>query len=138
MCLYTKQTKPKIAGEDITCYKWLTKDLKGPSYGFQYTLGELSVEELGKPEDGKLFKGLHTYAILNEAMEHTEDTFWNCIHWKPRQVWMDAPILVKCIIPKGSEYYQGYNNEFYDKTHYTSNQLILKEIIYDATKNAKN
>lgn len=135
MCLYTFQSTPKVAEEDIICYKVLTKDLKSPCYGLQYELGNLITSELKNDfcDDGynSIEEGLHTLKDLDNAKTTSVFTCWRVQNAWINMHGVNAPIIVKCIIPKGSLYYEG------DK-EFVSNQLIPQEIVYDATENAKN
>ena len=151
MCLCTFQTSPKIAEEDITCYKVLTKDLKSPCYGQQYELGKLIksklvftprpiCDSLGNISSNShtVNEGLHTYNDKDDAISTIR------VLWVPQNNWTDvdeiyAPIVVKCIIPKGSEYYIGRAFVWlHSSFEYASNQLIPKKIVYDATEASKN
>ena len=141
MCLYTKQWESKIAEEDITCYKVLTEDLKSPCYGQQYELGKLIKSELvltSKPLYNCVNEGLHTYSDKGDAIR----TVYS--RWAIQNNWTDvyeisAPIVVECVIPKGSEYYAGKPFVWLQTSIlYASAQLIPKKIVYDATENAKN
>jgi hypothetical protein len=143
MCLYTKQWESKIAEEDITCYKALTKDLKSPCFGQQYKLDKLIKSKLVRNPDDYIAlndtiinEGLHTYKDKCDAID-TVHFRWFCVNnWTNEVHEVYAPVVVECIIPKGSEYYIGEDRERCKQ--YASNQLITKKIIYDATENAKN
>lgn len=137
MCLRTLQTSPKIAEEDITCYKVLTEDLKSPCYGLQYELGKLIKSELvptHRPICDTINEGLHTYNDKDDAISTIR------LLWAPQNNWTDedeiyTPIVVECIIPKGSEYYRRW---LLTSIQYASNQLIPKKIVYDATKTSED
>lgn len=131
MCLITSQSKPCVAEHDIVCYKTLTEDLVSPYFNYQYVLGE-KIESVLNISQGMVSKGLHTFVSFKQACQEA-------IYWHNQSIpelgiiGVDAPIVVKCIIPQGSHYYVS----LFD-IEYASNQLIPLEIIYDATENAKN
>lgn len=148
MCLRTLQTSPKIAEEDITCYKVLTEDLKSPCYGQQYELGKLTKSELvltSKPiynnrkiSSNCVNEGLHTYSDKGDAIRTVYSRWTIQNNWTDVNV-ISAPIVVECVIPKGSEYYAGKPFVWLQTSiQYASTQLIPKKIVYDATENAKN
>ena len=131
MCLYTKQTKPKIAEEDIICYKFYIRDneiLFSPYQGFRAPeIGIVANTELGKsyrPTDNgsyihnflgfkRVDKGFHSFKILEE-IKHKINGYRN----------LDL-VIFKCIIPRGSSYYEG---RFDIYKSYCSNSIKLIEI----------
>jgi hypothetical protein len=104
MCLYIKGSKfPKIAKDDIIVYKyfskyWLKKNnsLISPIMGYDY----------GKFEYSKVIKakGLNWEAIKFIFKGRVEGGFIHC--YKSNTVGD-----IKCIIPKGTLYYEGMDGE---------------------------
>ena len=89
----------------------IDKVLCTPYQGFPIEIGETYESDLIKTYGNQIHKGLHSFGILNEAIEDAE---------------LDCDIIVKCIIPKGSIYYVGKSH---DKVSYASNKLKYLEII---------
>lgn len=110
MCLYTKATAPKIAKKDITVYKKVYLDGSGAlvspymsmpyKFNKRYKLGR-SLAILG----GSVYEGFHAYSNKKVG-------FVNLEHFRY--------LLVKAIIPKGSEFVKGEWGEI------VSNQFILR------------
>ena len=116
MCFTLIKTAPKlIAKEDITCYKVIHKNFTSLYYSFQYVVGELVKSDIvieSTPEDYDIIDvGLHSYTDLQIAIK---------THNAGVNIYLAAPIIVECIIPEGSEYYE---NPF--DREYVSNQLIV-------------
>lgn len=127
MCLVTSQREPKIAEEDIICYKVLIKNRDGlysPILNVKYNIelniahGELEITEVRikntadciYPYNIALYciRGgvLHCYKSKHNAKEHRK---WSC-----------NSVVYKCIIPKGSKYYVSI-----DDIEICSDKLIL-------------
>lgn len=123
MCLITTQSQPCVAKHDIVCYKTLTEDLVSPCYDHQYVLGE-KIKSVLDNSHGMVTKGLHTFVTFERAYYEAKYTKWQ--NQRNSKLGVYAPIVVKCIIPQGSHY---YNSQF--GLEYASNQLIPLEIIYD-------
>ena len=133
MCIEVKTIFPKRAKTDIVCYKLLKEDMTAPYTGFQYDFKEYKANGLfillkdiknfiidklyfpkGKPYYFYDIGLLHTYKksalpfVINQ-----------CKYLKRR--------LFKCIIPKGTYYYESD-----DSYEYASRKLrIIEEISYD-------
>lgn len=123
-----------VAQEDIVCYKILDKDMTSPYQGFQYKFNTKYKVNIRQPrtkdKDGnmmfklhKIFnddliilslsKGFHSYTSLQMAKRRLN-----------RHVNVVNVVIVRCVIPKGSEFYQdSVDNE------YVSNQIIAKTIL---------
>lgn len=133
MCLYTKQTEPEVAEEDIICYKFYMIYNHGvlfsPYQGFRAPeIGVITNTELGKPynpEESNFYihnfydfkgidKGFHSFKTL-------EDTKSIVDGYKEHFVL----VIYKCIIPKGSLYYSG---KFRKYESYCSNNIKLIEV----------
>lgn len=122
MCLYTKQTEPKIAEEDIICYKFYTRDnemLFSPYQGSRAPeIGVITNTELGIHNFlgfKRIDKGFHSFKTLEET-KHEVKGCWN----------NHDLVIFKCIIPKGSLYYSGIFKGYYES--YCSNSIKLIEI----------
>ncbi len=115
MCFYVSKKHPdkKIAKRDISCYKVVelseTPDLFISSYqGFPYILGKLyCIQGTLFKMAGLIHSGLHAYSNKRKLCFFFSDE-----------------TTVKCIIPKGSEYY--YNPK---DGEYVSNQIIIKGLL---------
>lgn len=121
MCLYTKQTKPKIAEEDIICYKFYIRLFGGlivsPYIGIiAPKIGAITNTELGKPYGPKkrVDEGFHSFKILEDVKSVINK-------WKSK---FDL-VIFKCIIPKGSLYYLGKFNKY---ESYCSDKINLIEV----------
>jgi len=120
MC--TNHLGPKqVATEDIVCYKHIMK--QGRKYATSYQ------------ETPIIFRKIITSNIIveNEYGETNKRTWINiglhsyiCQKAAESQALSLDEVLVKCVIPKGSEYYKG---EFLGDPTYVSNQLIYKKVI---------
>lgn len=129
MCLYTKQTKPKIAEEDIICYKFYIRYIGGltvsPYIGIiAPKIGAITNTELGKPyrPDNnhtyygfkRVYEGFHSFKILEDVKSVVNK-------WKSKF----NLVIFKCIIPKGSLYYLGKFNKY---ESYCSDKINLIEV----------
>lgn len=114
-------TKPLVAHRDIICYKTLAptkkkKELTSVYQGFTYKIGanyfeqtfQHKAEEAIKNGWCALYWGMHSYTSKVEAMKRF------------------GPLVVKCIIPKGSLYYK--NRELKE---YISASLTIVEVIHE-------
>lgn len=132
MCLYTKQVEPKIAEKDIVCYKFYRRYneiLISPYQGFRAPeIGITTNANLGKsyrPENDNLYiynyydfkrvdEGFHSFKTLEEV-KHKVNGYSNNLDL----------VIFKCIIPRGSSYYEG---RFDIYKSYCSNSIKLIEI----------
>ena len=131
MCLPIRRNqKPEIAPEPIVCYKCLTEDMLSPCFEQKYELGKMLTSEFSINKEGyrdEIEKGLHTFVNEYEAKNISKDFGWynrisGCIG-------IQAPIVVKCIIPKGATYYTAISMIVGITYEYASNQLLPLEII---------
>ena len=107
----------QIATEDIVCYKHIMK--VGRKYVTSYQETPITFRKMMTSDvivenpEGKSWinVGLHSY-IRQEEAEYQANSL--------------SEVLVKCVIPKGSEYYEG---RFLWDPAYVSNQLIYKRVI---------
>ena len=119
MCLQLKKgAKPKIAKEDIVVWKHIIKEGEDKFItSFQFTpvrFNELIISTINKI-DNNVYEALHSFVKFKDAKERAK-------HYNE--------VLVKCIIPRNSEYYEGtFSIGFKDYASYASDKLIYLEII---------
>ena len=125
MCLilkfYYNFYKPKVAKEDIVCYKWCEKWNTSNGEIILTPYREVKVE-IGETYKSNLIKvngiqpvvniGIHSFARKRAAKK-------DYINYG------DGDIIIKCIIPAGSTYYTGM---FLGKKSYASDTLKYVEI----------
>ena len=133
MCLVTAQLKPKIADKDIICYKLVKRTkikgiYKSSFQGFEYIIRQLYTNNLDIRFVDKIIKNLDTTRsglclyIIEEGMFHSYASYLYPVILSP----LPCGALLKCIIPKGAYYFEGY---FDDSPSYASSQIkILEEI----------
>ena len=132
MCLYTKQTEPKIAQEDIICYKFYRRCneiLFSPYRGFAAPeigiVTNTKLEKPYRPEDNNFYihnyygfkrveEGFHSFKTLEEV-KHKVNGYRNNLNL----------VIFKCIIPRGSSYYEGIFDKY---ESYCSNSIKLVEV----------
>lgn len=123
MCLIidknlNKKYKPMIADKDLVCYKvlkqkgWLFKHFYSPYFDFEWKKNvEYTIEmNVSVITHGEHFvkKGFHAF-INKELIDfRCIPCFITTCDGKTKPL---KQILVECIIPKGSEYYIGKNND---------------------------
>ena len=133
MCLDIKQLKPKIADKDIICYKLVKRTkikgiYKSSFQRFEYVIRQLYTNNLDIRFADKVIKNLcpsrphlGIYAV-EEGMFHSYASHLYPVILSP----LPNCALLKCIIPKGAYYFEGY---FDDAPSYASSQIkILEEI----------
>jgi len=128
MCLF-KRGSYKIAKEDLITYKVVTKELRSQYYQFPYELDKTYSKNwnddfLAFCKNQETIGGNGFHSNLNKdtctrlygdiIVENTDETLKGQLS--------DNQFLVKCIIPKGSMYFEGLYTEIF------SNQIIIKEI----------
>ena len=147
MCLYP-QKKPKIAEEDIICYKVL--EIRNPEWGIESGHNCKSKKtvlmsyfhsgfkwNIDKRYRSKLViiqrqvvtcfdscnylvsNAFHSYQTLETAKLFCRNISY--------QSDMEPCAIVRCIIPKGAKYCEGMHSDGSDG--YASNQIIMKEIV---------
>ena len=140
MCLYTTQKEPKIAQEDITCYKVLEicnpewevesgskrkskktvlRSIYYPNFKWSIDKRYRSRLEVIQPRHTvnhySVTTAFHSYQTLESAKSYYETTS------------VDPCVIVRCIIPKGAKYCEGMHSD--NKDGYASNRIIMKEIV---------
>ena len=125
MCLTIKRKSHKqTAKKDIVVYKIVeqvvySKRLRTPYQFTTVKIGGKYESKLTVYDDGIelcITKGLHSLKTKKEAIEAAKD-ITGCDYDQH---------IVRCIIPKGSEYYVG---DFYDWKGYASSNIEYQEII---------
>ena len=127
MCLVIKQLEPKIADKDIICYKLVKRtEIKGVYKSniqrFEYIIRQLYTNNINIEFTYKLirYSSFLRYSI-EEGMFHSYVS-----HLYPILSPLPNCALLKCIIPKGAYYFEGY---FDESPSYASSQIkILEEI----------
>ena len=128
MCLVIKQLEPKIADKDIICYKLVKRTkikgiYKSSFQGFEYIIRQLYTNNLDIRFANKSIKHYFykDFYIIEEGMFHSyASNLYPILSPLP---WC---ALLKCIIPKGAYYFEGY---FDESPSYASSQIkILEEI----------
>lgn len=140
MCMYLHkglhQIVPYYATHDIECIKLMenfrysdddthVKLIDSPVQNFTYIMGKKYGPINVKPSITiipgvyRITKGFHSFSSLQTALKFKDSTryYTNCK-------------ICKCIIPKGSWYYDGCVGYTADKC-YVSDSIIIKEIILD-------
>lgn len=129
MCFVGYKNNLKVADRDIKCYKCLQSNLYSPCYEFAYKLGEniksdLYFHMLDESWKGKLMasKGLHSYISSETAKRIAKRRF----HFYSQRFSCasDSPLVVECIIPKGSQYLT-------NGIEYVSDSLTPIKVVFD-------
>ena len=128
MCLVTIQLEPKIADKDIVCYKLVKRTkikgvYKSSFQEFEYIIRQLYTNNLDIRFANKSIKRsfYKRFYIIEEGMFHSYAS-----NLYPILSPLPNCALLKCIIPKGAYYFEGY---FDDCPSYASSQIkILEEI----------
>ena len=126
MCLFINHLEPKIADKDIVCYKLVKRtEIKGVYKSniqrFEYIIRQLYTNYFDIKYVDMLIKRRYNLFAIEEGMFHS---YASNVYFilKPLQYCT----LLKCIIPKGAYYFEGY---FDDCPSYASSQIkILEEI----------
>ena len=128
MCLHLNHLEPKIADKDIVCYKIVEKTkIKGVYKScfqeFEYVIRQLYTNNIDISFVNKIKKHFYKcFYIIEEGMFHSYASYLYPVILSP----LPWCALLKCIIPKGAYYYEGY---FDNAPSYASSQIkILEEI----------
>lgn len=123
MCLYTRQICPIRARRDIEVYKVLRYDRATGGIITPYVNFPVLTKTIDVSEEPMEQGGYFTHTIA-KGMVHSYNylpTLEGCFY--------QTGFVVKAIIPKGTLYYRGFNNDC------ASKKLILKDIVKYATCN---
>lgn len=128
MCFIGYKNNVIVADKDIKCYKCLQRDFRSPCYNKLYYLGENISSPLKPYGLGDGFKamlavnqGLHSYVSSVRAIKRAKEIGG----WYNRTLGVgDSPVVVECIIPKGSSLY-------YNGLEYVSDNLTPMKVIFD-------
>ena len=134
MCLITTKNIPEIAQEDIVCYKYYIVEKKGGKEKLISPYYRVPAPNLNEVVSTKLDKiSLPTgFDIKDSAYYTIREGFhsFKCLKHVIQDIdtWIKYPNykIFKCVIPKGTKYYEGKSNE---SSSYCSESIILKEII---------
>ena len=128
MCLFIHHLGPKIADKDIVCYKFVERTkikgiYKSSFIGFEYIIRQLYTNNIKIEFSYKFIKDrvLSGYSI-EEGMFHSYASNLYPVVSSPLSNWT----ILKCIIPKGAYYYEGYFD--YSPSYASSQIKILEEI----------
>lgn len=128
MCLVTNQLKPKIADKDIVCYKLVKRTkiegvYKSSFQRFEYVIRQLYTNNIDiEFIDKFIYYRNCVWCFIEEGMFHSYASHLYPVILSP----LPHCALLKCIIPKGAYYFEGY---FDDSPSYASSQIkILEEI----------
>ena len=128
MCLLINQLEPKIADKDIVCYKLVKRTkikgiYKSNFQRFEYVIRQLYTNNLDIRFANKIIKR-HFYKCFYRIDENMFHSYASNLY--PILSPLPWCALLKCIIPKGAYYFEGY---FDDCPSYASSQIkILEEI----------
>ncbi len=135
MCLRVKDSTPKIAEKDIVCYKVLARrDDKLVTPFFKYVMEPNHRYESQEPFEIGWVTKTTLRLLLSPRFRNTPVVEGGCFHtfkhridakWLGR-VMTKTPnfVILKCIIPKGTEYFEGDSE---DMTCYASKVLQTLE-----------
>ena len=125
MCLFINHLEPKIADKDIVCYKLVERTkikgiYKSKYQEFEYVIRQLYTNYFDIKYIDMLIKRRYSRFAIEEGMFHSYTNYLLAITILPNLV------VLKCIIPKGAYYFEGY---FGNYPSYASSQIrILEEI----------
>ena len=170
MCLIIESgtlEKPFVAEQDIKCMKVVFKVFDGPEHftyhpvwnynpEFQYIIGEEAVEKIRTVDLRTTITtigvdlGLHSFkhelngwkrlAVWVEKVDRSDNAI--CFFYPDRIGKRVETVVLECVIPKGSEYYEGQSNCVgcdKEETGYASNRLLpLREIPRSEWENYKD
>ena len=126
MCLFTNRNYAFTAQEDIECYKVLRRagDIL-TSYFYErftwkksitYTTLLQTFNSVFKEYQCNVEQGFHSYMYQKDAEKFIDEICRD-----------ETLVLVKCIIPKGSQYFVGQSTDW--RSGYASDKIIFTSII---------
>ena len=129
MCLFINNLEPKIADKDIICYKLVKRTkikgiYKSSFLEFEYIIRQLYTNNLDIRFANKIIKHsfYKCFYMIEKGMFHSYASNLYPVILSP----LPNCALLKCIIPKGAYYFEGY---FDESPSYASSQIkILEEI----------
>lgn len=140
MCLITTKNIPEIAQEDIVCYKYYIVEKKDGKEKLISPYRRVSAPNLNEAVNTKLDKifsptgfdindsayykiqkGFHSFKYFKHVIQDIET-------WEDIRTRIEYPNykVFKCIIPKGTKYYEGMFNEAFS---YCSKSIKLIELV---------
>ena len=126
MYLYITHLIPKIADKDIICYKIVKKSkvkgvYKSGIQRFEYIIRQLYTNHINIKYINIYIKKYYNIFTIGVGMFHSY------ANYLPTKLALSSDyITLKCIIPKGAYYFEGYSNII---PCYASSQIkILEEI----------
>ena len=136
MCLIIMQLEPKIADKDIVCYKLVKRTkikgvYKSSFQRFEQVIRQLYTNNINYSFANKVIKKERIFISYMNYLEEDfieEGMFHSYVNHLYPVILSPLPncALLKCIIPKGAYYFEGY---FDDSPSYASSQIkILEEI----------
>ena len=135
MCLYIGITPEQLKAEtDIICYKVLFSSKKATLFGqFFEQKGLYTPYQKFKVCIGRAYKSEFTYTMSGKGVEKAIHSFTTVesakldVHFfEGFSRYKGNMCICKCLIPKGSRYYQG---TFDGRASYASNKIKYLEII---------
>lgn len=137
MCMYVprekeKSLKPRVAEEDIKCFKIVAinnkKDIYSAVRRFLYRLNETFTAE---GDFSKIYYTGQYYYHIDKGGFHSfveiEDTFDSYKSYESTDE--EKMVIVGCHIPKGSLYYIG--ESLGGEPNYVSQSIVIDKIIHD-------
>ena len=132
MCLnLNPKFKKMVAKKDITCYKIVKKKNYGGCYMYEALIMMFFIYKLNiiystmitmthTPYTNRLVvnNGFHSFRTIQGLKKEAE----YILMYHNSGILTDA-VIVKCIIPKGSLYYVGHNDNY--TPNYVSNQIVI-------------
>ena len=130
MCLDINHLKPKIADKDVVCYKLVKRTkikgvYKSSFQEFEYVIRQLYINNFDIKFSYFLIKHI---SMIGSPIIYIEEGMFHSYASNLYPILSPLPwcALLKCIIPKGAYYFEGY---FDESPSYASSQIkILEEI----------
>lgn len=133
MCLVvSKLAYKRVALKDITVYKQISsfEDEDNVYYVTPYRHAEINIGETYDSDITKygrnVERGLHSFVNITDCFDNSRWVDKSFYSSSQRKVIEVKPVLVECVIPRGSRYYKG---KFDGRESYTSNKLRYVRIL---------